>query len=52
MNLIDRIMLAVVKALNDDDPIVQIGVGDRQIVVSWPEERLAEVLPFGSGQAK
>lgn len=51
MTLTDRIMLAVVEALGDGDPIVEIGVGDNQIVLSWREPKLADVLPF-SGDAK
>ena len=52
MSLMDRILLAVVEALDDDDPIVLIGVGDRQLMLSWPEQGLAEVLPFIADGAK
>lgn len=36
MNLTDRIMLAVVEALEDEDPVVQIGVRENGLVLSWP----------------
>lgn len=52
MTLTDRIMLAVVEALEDEDPVVQIGVRQNGLVLSWPAERLADVLPFtGSGKS-
>lgn len=36
--LIERLLLAVVEALKDDDPLLVIGVGENHIEVRWKDE--------------
>ena len=42
MTLLERLLLAVVEELDDDDPFLVIGVGKNQIELRWEDDDNAD----------
>jgi hypothetical protein len=45
MGLQERLVLAVIEALGDDDPFVVVGVGKCELVVRWGENVDERLVP-------